>query len=208
MRAMSDLNQSDRVLIEILEESWKVFWKDVLVYLLAAVICAVLLALSLGLLSGTLAVGFALLIRRLRNGENVGASAVLEGFSHFFGATLATLVILLGVTVGLALLVLPGLFLTAAWSMTFHAMATEDLGAGAALSRSYKVFKEHSLIIVLLLIVLGVLNTIASALLLAALLAVPYSAIAISIAYEKLVSRSPARTKEDTLSQTSSGAQA
>lgn len=191
-KAMADLNQLDRVLTSILEESWEIFWKDVLVYLLAAVLCAVLVTLSLGLLSGSLAVGFALLVQRRRSGEDVGASTVLVGLSHFFGATVASIVIALCVTLGLSLLLLPGLFLMAAWSMTFQAMALEALGVGAALSRSYEVFKENSLLIVSLLIVLGLLNTLSSLLLLTALLSVPYSGVALTVAYSRLANKSAA----------------
>lgn len=199
LNAMSDLSQQDRVLTDILEESWEIFRKDLLVYLIAAVICAILIGLSLGILSGTMAVGLCLLVRRLRNGEEAGATSVLDGFSHFLSSTLATLVILIGVTVGLALLVLPGLFLMAAWSMTFHAMAFENLGVGAALARSYDIFKQNSLLVVLLLIVLGLLNTLSSVLVLTGLLTVPYSAIALSVAYDKLAQKSAEDTKVDAL---------
>lgn len=188
--SMSDLNQLDRTLTRILEESWEVFWKDVLVYLLATVLSAVLIAASLGILSGVVAVGFSLLVHRRLAGEEAGASTIFAGFSHLMGATIAALIIFVGVSLGLLLLLLPGLFLLAAWSMTFHAMAVENLGAGEAMSRSYRVFKEHSLLIVVLLILLAVVNSIAGTLIFLPLLTTPYSAIAVSIAYERLAASS------------------
>ena len=70
--------------------------------------------------------------------------------------------------------------------MTFQAMAIDGLGMGAALSRSYELFKQNALLLVVLLIIIGLLNAVASVLLLTCLLTVPYSAIALTIAYEKL----------------------
>ncbi len=196
---MSDLNQLDRELTRILEESWDVFWKDVLVYLLATVVCALLIAGSLGILSGVAAVGFSMLVHRRLGGEEVGASTVFSGFSHLVGATIASLVIFVGVSIGLLLLLLPGLFLLAAWSMTFQAMAEENLGAGEAMARSYQVFKKHALLVVVLLIVLAVLNTVAGALLFLPLLTTPYSAIALSVAYRRLADGSAQGARPDEL---------
>lgn len=183
---VSDLNQLDGALTQILEETWEMFLKDAFLYLLAGLICTLVVGLSLGVLGGVALVGFARLIELRRQGHAAGAAVVFSGFEFFLPATGALLVIALGVSLGLVLLVLPGLFLLSAWSFTFCAMARENLGAGEALSRSYGIFREHALIVVVLLIVLGIVNTVAGMLIFAQLLSIPYSLIALSVTYEKL----------------------
>lgn len=186
---LADLNQADRFLTTILEDAWRLFWKDALVYIVALLLAAVVTTLSLGLLGGVMAVGFARMVRRLRAGESVGVLTVFSGFSHFVPATLATLVIAVGVTIGLFLLVIPGLFLLCAWSMTFVAMEAEDLSAGAALSRSYDLFKNHMVLVALLTLVLVVINAVAGTFVITAILAVPYTSIALVLAFEQMSAR-------------------
>jgi hypothetical protein len=190
---VSDLNQLDRTLTQILEETWEILWKDAFLYLLAGLLCTVLVGISLGVLGGVALVGFALLIERRRQGHDVGPAVVFSGFEFFVPATLALVVMLVGVSLGLVLLVLPGLFLLAAWSLTFCAMARERLTAGEALARSYGIFRDHALIVVVLLIVLGLVNSIAGVLIFAQLISIPYSLIALSVAYDKLSATSPVK---------------
>lgn len=191
---MSDLNQMDRVLTEVLEEAWSTFWKDALVYIVAAALAAFVVVCSLGLLTGVMAVGFCDLTRRLRAGEGAGVLGIFSGFSRAGPATLATLVIAVGVTVGLFLVVLPGLFLICAWSFTFYAMEAEDLGVGAALSRSYELFKENALFVGLLVLILVIVNSIAGAFVITALLAAPLTSVTMFLAYEKVARATPRRT--------------
>jgi hypothetical protein len=183
---MSDLNQLDRVLTKILEESWEVLWKDAFLYVLAALVYVALVACSLGIFSGIATVGFCILIQRRRLGQEVGVLTILSGFGFALSSTLAMLIMFVGITIGTLLLVLPGLFLMAAWSFTFYAMAAEDLGPGAALGRSYGIFREHALLVIVLLIVLAIVNTVGGAVFVGQLLTIPYSMIAMAIAFEKL----------------------
>jgi hypothetical protein len=183
---MSDLNQLDQVLTKILEDAWDVFWRDVLVYVLASLLCAVLVVGSAGILSGVMAVGFALLVQSRRSGADVGAFAVFGGLTHLVGATLASLVIAVGVAVGMIFLILPGLLLAAAWSFTFVAMAKENLGAGEALSRSYSIFQEHALLVIALLVVLFILNMLGMAVVVGQVVTIPLRAVAIVVAYDEL----------------------
>jgi hypothetical protein len=190
---VSDLNQVDRILTEVLEEAWSTFWKDALIYIVAAALAVFIVLCSLGLLSGVMAVGFCDLVRRLRRGERAGVLTIFSGFSRAVPATVATLVMVVGVAVGLVLLVLPGLFLICAWSLTFYAMEAEDLGAGAALARSYELFKENALFICVLVLVLAIVNSIAGAFVLTALFAVPLTSVAMLLAYEKVARLAPRR---------------
>src|SRR5690606_18509843 len=109
----------------IFEEAWETLWKDAFLYLIAGLLSALLVGISLGVLGGVVWVGFALLIERRKQGHDVGPVAMFSGFGHFIPATLAFAILVVGVSVGLVLLVLPGLFLFAAWSLTFCAMARE-----------------------------------------------------------------------------------
>ena len=82
-------------------------------------------------------------LQRIR-GRDVGVVEVLEkGFSRLFPILGTSILFGLGVFFGALLLVVPGLILSCMWAVALPATVVEDIGPGAALSRSGKLTEGY-----------------------------------------------------------------
>ncbi len=66
-------------------------------------------------------------------------------FKRFFGSLLLTVIVLLLIIVGTVLLILPGIYFMARASLAYFVLYEENLGAIAALKRSFALTKGHSI---------------------------------------------------------------
>lgn len=173
-------------------ETWQLFQKYALTLVLAGVVMVLLSALSLGLLAGPLMVGFIDLVRRARRGEPVQTGAVFDRFDSFVSSLFALILLGIAITLGLCLLVVPGLIALIFGSFTLHAIAYERLGAIAAIKRSVQLVRGHFSHVLVLMLLISLAQTIGSAVLLGTLLTLPLGLVASALAYERLLGAAPA----------------
>jgi hypothetical protein len=80
------------------------------------------------------------LIRRLVERQGLQSADRLGGFGSFF---ILGIVAGLGIGLGFVCLILPGIYLSARWSMSSAALIAENQGFGRAMSRSWDASRDH-----------------------------------------------------------------
>lgn len=176
----------ESVLTNVLKRSWDVFMKDPVLYVIAGIIVIVVGTLTLGILAPALSIGFMQITRDRMQGKPATAGGVFGGMSMFVPSLIALILIAIGVTIGSALLVLPGLFVAVVTSFAFQFMALENAGIGDSLSRSYRLVMDNLVTVILLIVLLAIINAIGGAVAVGLLLTTPFTMIAMVIAYEDL----------------------
>ena len=86
------------------------------------------------------------ILRRLIDRQGLRSADRLGGFGWFFVVGLVTG---LGILLGFASLVLPGIYLYARWSVAGIALIAENRGANDAIGRSWEATRDHALPIAL-----------------------------------------------------------
>ncbi len=88
-------------------------------------------------------------LRRIVTNHHLASGGRLGGFGGFFGVGILTG---LGILCGALLLVLPGLYLAARWSMANTALIAEDCGVSTAMARSWQGTKGSGLAVTIALV--------------------------------------------------------
>lgn len=172
------------------KESWSLFTRKPLEHIVASLIVIALGTVSLGVLIGPLCVGQVRMIDRQRRGEDIRIEHVFSGFDSFAPAFLTTLIMLVGVSIGLVLLVIPGLFLMVAWGFALWFVALERASAIEALSASWTLLKENTASVLLVIVLSVIVNSLGGSILLGTVLTAPLSFIFTTLAFCQL--REPA----------------
>lgn len=175
----------------LLKRSWGLFQERPLEHLVAGLVVVALSAATLGLLAGPLLVGHIRMIERQQRGEPIRIEDVFAGFRDFAPAFVTSLIVLVAVMLGTLLLVLPGLFVAAAWSFALWFVALHRASSGEALRASWELLKAQASSVVVVLLLAFVANAVAGSVLLATLLTAPLSTIFCTLAFQELVRRQP-----------------
>lgn len=177
----------------LFERSWGLFKARPIEHLVVSLIVLVLSVVSLGVLLGPLMVGQIRMIEKQERGEDPRIEDVFTGFSSFGSAFVTTLILFVGLLIGLLLLVVPGLILAAAWSFALWFVALEDASSVDALASSWALLKAHTLSVVVLIVILAAVNLLANTLVLAALITTPLTMIFWTLAFQDMLATSAAR---------------
>ena len=171
---------------DILKQSWEVFMKDPATHIIANLLFIVVSVVSLGILAAPLMVGYIRLIRDLMAGHEVSATDIFSGLSTTINSLIAAIVVGIAITIGLFLLVLPGIAVAFLLAFTFHFIAYQDSGAIDSLTQSYNLVKDNFVLVLIVIIVVAVLNAIGSSVFIGSLLTVPFGMIVMNIAFERM----------------------
>lgn len=176
----------EQAIQKIALRSWDVFKKDPVLYIVASLIVAVVGSVTLGILAPPLAVGFIKLTRDRMAGKEVGAGDVFGGLGSFVTSLIVGIIVMIGVMIGSMLLVLPGLAVALVTCFAFHFIAYDDAGIGDALGKSFNLVKDNILPVIIIIVAVGVLNSIGSMVVVGVLLTGPLSMVAMTVAFEEL----------------------
>jgi hypothetical protein len=171
---------------EVLRESWELFKNDFVLYLLAGLLLIVVSIVSFGLLSGPLTVGFISLIEKRRRGETGGPTDVFDGFDKLGASLVASILIGVGVFLGLLVLVLPGVLFGFAMAFAFQAIAIENETATGAMSRSFDIVRENLALSIVFVVIVIILSSIGSLVVFGAIVTMPFSMILMTLAFRRL----------------------
>jgi len=183
---MTEFDRREDVVQDTLSEAWSLFTSDFVLWIIAGLILLVVTVVSLGILGGPMTVGFIQLVERRRRGEPVSATDIFDGFEHFGASLIASILICVGVTIGMVLLVLPGLLFGLAMSFAFHAIAIDDNDATGALGKSFELIKKDFALSAVFLVIVLVLSGIGGAVGFGILLTMPFTLILMTFAYHRL----------------------
>jgi len=152
---------------------------------------------SLGVLMGPLSGGQIRMVDKQRRGETIVIQDVFSGFSSFAPALIVSLIFFVCVAIGSALLVLPGLFLIAAWGFSWFFVALHDTSATDALAGSWNLLKTQTTSVLVVLVLLAIVNAVASSIVLAVLLSAPLTAIFATLAFRDLTAAAAPSARAD-----------
>lgn len=183
---MTEPIQPEQIVQDTLREAWDLFQNDFVLYILAGLITIAASLVSLGLLSGVVSVGFVKLVEKRRRGEAGSPTDVFEGFSQFGECLIASVLIFLGIMIGMLFFVLPGFLFGLAMLFTYPAIAIDNETATGGMAKSYSIIKENFSLAVVFLVIVVVLSSIGSAFVLGALLSLPFCLILLTLAYHRL----------------------
>ncbi len=111
------------VLMRMAKQSLKGKWGTAVgtfvVYLLLSMAAGAIPVAGTLLVGGPLALGFALFVLSISRGQEAEIEQLFKGFERFAVAFVAMLLIMLFVSLGFLLLIVPGIILSIAYSMTF-----------------------------------------------------------------------------------------
>ncbi|MEK7706266.1 MAG: hypothetical protein AAB426_15000 [Myxococcota bacterium] len=183
---MNETRSLEDFLRTVIVRSWQVFVADPLLYILVSLVLVVLGSLTLGILLGPLLVGSIQVVRHRMRGEPAEVGTMFGGMSSFVTAFLTLLIIGVGVTLGMVLFIIPGILVLVITVFAPHEIAYRKAGVIDALRGSYRVASKSLVGVAIVMILLGVLNSIAGSTMIGIILAAPYSLIATVVTYEEL----------------------
>jgi uncharacterized membrane protein len=187
---MNEIARTSKEMIDlgkVFQRSWALFQSKPVEHLVAGLIVIALSAVTLGVLFGPLSVGQIRMIEKQQRGETPRIEDVFAGFGSFGASFLTTLILFVAVFVGMLLLVLPGVFVGLAWGFAIWFVALEGASPSAALSGSWQLLKNHTVSVIVVFVLLGVVNAVASSIVLATLLTAPLSMIFGTLAFQEMV---------------------
>jgi uncharacterized membrane protein len=171
---------------ELFKRSWALFQSKPVEHLVASLLVLVLSVISLGVLLGPLSVGQIRMIEKQERGEEPRIDDVFTGFSRFGSAFLTTLVFFIAMTIGAVMLVVPALFVGVAWGFALWFVALEGATPSEALGGSWQLLKSQTASVIVVLLVMGAVNLIASSVVLATLLTAPLTMIFCTLAFQDM----------------------
>jgi len=122
-------------------------------------------------------------------GKKVQIFDVFKGFDYFFTSWILFIVAFLTIGVGFALLVIPGLLLMVLFQYAIPLAIVEKKGAISSLERSYEIAKKNFVFSVVLLILIGVVNSIGGLVRIGVLITLPFTSLCICLATNKLTAK-------------------
>ena len=183
---MAQLESFDEFILSVVRDGWDTFRRDALLFVMAGAVWWLLGAVTFGLLAGPLAVGFIELVRRSRNDEPVAIGTLFSRFDTFVPSLVATVLIVIGVVVGMFLLVIPVLLVSLFCTYTMHAIAYERLGGVEAIRRSIALVRTNMVPTLAVVLVVWCLQALGGVVLIALLVTTPLALIILTLAYERL----------------------
>lgn len=153
---------------QCLSEGWALYQKDPVLLsgatILMAVICGIagLVPLAGTLVYPPLLAGLYTMIIRLDRGESITISNLFDGFQRFLPLIIASILISVFVTIGLILLVLPGLYLLIVYSFSTLLIIDQKQDFWPAMENSRKIIHAHFWSYALVALVLALICIIAS----------------------------------------------
>lgn len=189
---MAELEAFDAFTVAIARDTWGTFRREPVLFLLAGALVFVCTMLTLGLLVGPLTVGYLELVRKVRADEPVAVSTLFSRFDALVSSSVAMLIVGVLGTIGMMLLVVPGLAVLffASWSLS--AIAYERMGGVESLRYSVELVRAYPMHTLALVFAIWVAHAIGSLLVFGAIIVLPLSSIAIAIGYERLAAARPA----------------
>ena len=171
-----------------MKQAWRLFVKDIGPLLIAGLITVALSVLTIGILAGPLTAGlYGMVMARVREGRQPEVGEVFDQFDRFWSFLGATLVLV--ILIGLAFVTIVGGFLLATiWLYVFPLMVERGMGLGEAMKTSKDMvvengFWEH----LALVLILAIIGSVANGAL--AIIAMPFTVVAVAVAYYLASSR-------------------
>lgn len=193
----NQLKKPERSVVDVVgwyEESWSIFRSGWNVYVISTLIyvavnlLAQLIPFAGMIIAGPMLVGLYLVIGDHYVGKEFNLRRLFGGFAFFTPACLAYITTTIFTTIGLFMLIIPGIIVASWYMFTYLFIVDRDMEFWAAMEASRKVAFEDILGFALFFLSIGVINIIGVIFLFVGILVtIPISIIATFVAYKRLV---------------------
>lgn len=182
-------------IMDMIKDSWRIFSENIGILLGGMIVLYVILIganyLTLGIagivLGGPLMLGYYSCVLKIIRREPVEFGNLFDGFKQFLPAFLAALIMSVFIGIGTLLCILPGLFLTICYMLTYFYLYDKNLDFWPAMEASRTTAMANLGQFILLFLAIIVLNLIgALACGVGLLITAPMSAIVLGLAYERV----------------------
>lgn len=178
----------------ILSDAFNLLMKDIGLHIVAAIIYIAVFSFTCGLgalLAGPLMAGFTIMAMKRMKGQPVDFNDIFAGFKLFVPLFLLTLVMGFGILVGTMLCILPGIYLSIAWTFGACLIIDRKMDFWSAAQFSMQVVNKQFWPVAILVVVLGVIMTVGNSIVIGALFTTPLWSIAIAVAYARIFGLQP-----------------
>jgi hypothetical protein len=163
-----------------------VFSKDWVIFAASTLVVLALGCLTLGLLLGPLMAGLGAMFLKAKKGKKPLFNDLFKFNGKFIGMAVMGLLIFICVCFGFVFLVLPGLLLATLWMYSMFAMAFDNKGIIASMKKSWGMVSKKGLWQhLVILIAIGILNSVGGALVIGTLITMPVSLGFLAMLYEE-----------------------
>ncbi|GMT42415.1 MAG: hypothetical protein IEMM0002_0826 [bacterium] len=176
------------------EESWRIFKNSWHVYVLCALVFIVVNMMAQivpfgGLVvGGPMMAGLYLVVSDLYSGKEFDLGRLFGGFAYFLPTFLAYIITTIFTTIGLFMLIIPGVIVASWYLFTYLFILDRDMDFWSAMEASRKIAFEDIVGFALFFLTMGVINIIGIiALFVGLLVTIPISLIVVFVAYGQLV---------------------
>ncbi len=145
----------------IFKSSWNVFKDNLVAYIIGTLI-AVFGSIFV-VTAAPLWYGLTYMAVRGLQGEKVEINDVFEGFNHFVKSWVFVIILIVIITIGYLLLILPGIVLSILTVYAFPLLVIKDYGPMDAIKESIDISKESFVDTLVLVIILAVISSIGGA---------------------------------------------
>ena len=171
---------------KIVTKAVAVFSKDWVIYAVSTLIVFALGILTLGLLFGPMMAGLGAMFLKAKKGKKPLFNDLFKFNGKFIGMAVMGLLICLLVCIGCVFLVLPGLLLATLWMYSMFAMAYDNKGIIASMKKSWAIVSKKGLWQhLVILIAIGILNSLGGALVVGTLITLPVTTGFLAMLYEE-----------------------
>jgi len=172
---------------EIVTKAFNIFKKQYVALILGTLVA--LLGMVFIITIPPLFFGIYFMCTNAAKGKKAQISDVFNGFDYFFTSWGLFIVAFLAISVGFALLVIPGLLLMVLFQYAVVIAITEKKGAINSLERSYEIAKKNFAFSVVLMILIAVVNSIGGLVRIGVLIAIPFTSLCMCLAANKLTTK-------------------
>jgi uncharacterized membrane protein len=167
---------------------WDLVKQDFGTYFLIALVFTILNAMVPVILTGPLMAGFHIFCMKKMLGRRAEFADLFKGFNFFIPTLVASLLISVFTSLGIALCIIPGLVLAAMYKFTYLFIVDKGMDFWPAMQASHAIVKQDYfgftmfLISMFLVVVLGAICCIVGI-----FIAIPVTLAAITVAYREIV---------------------
>jgi uncharacterized membrane protein len=141
---------------EILKLGWADFTRSAVPYIVGIILVGLISLVSLGICMPAMLLGYYRMGLKAARGESVVVGDVFSGFSDFLPSLLLAIVMVILITIGFVLLILPGIALCYLLFWAFVLMADGERNIMTCMKRSFEYNSNHvgEMLVVVLVIFL------------------------------------------------------
>ncbi|HEX5658082.1 MAG TPA: hypothetical protein VFX59_12845 [Polyangiales bacterium] len=184
---MAELEAFDEFTVSVARDTWDTFRREPVLFLIAGAVGMLVSIVTLGVLLGPMTVGYIELVRKVRLGEPVAVSVLFRRMDTLVSSNVALFLVGVLATIGMFLLLLPGLLVIFFTTWSLFVIAYERAGGVDSLRQSITLARAFPMHTLALLFGIFVMHALGGLIVFGALLALPLGYIAMAVGYERLV---------------------